>query len=69
VLHLNKFPTGWARWVFANVFLCFSQRSDGLGAAVLVLKEAPSVDLGLIEEVLGAFQTLPVPTTRGDEGT
>lgn len=55
VLQLNRFPTQSIRWVFANAFLYCSRRADGMGLAVLVLKEPAAAEPEVFAALISAF--------------
>lgn len=58
VLQLNRFPTETIRWVFANAFLYCARRSDGIGMAVLVLKEHAAAEPEVFASLIAAFHTV-----------
>lgn len=59
VLHLNRFPAVWVRWVFAHAFLYCARRGDGVSIALFAAKDSPPFEPEKLDQLLADFHQLP----------
>lgn len=60
ILHANRFPAGFIRWVYENYFVYGSIRQDGHCLAVITRRNGQELQPSDLDAMLSEFHNLPV---------